>query len=71
LAVMSSLDESKRSNRRRECLCIYSKTGPRAMARTISARKENTAPSFLLSFRLAIGKSVNVRLARQTRVFKI
>lgn len=28
LAVMSSLDESKRRNRRRECLCIYSKTGP-------------------------------------------
>lgn len=41
------------------------------MAHTISTKKENTAPSFLLSFRLAIGKSVNVRLARQTRVFKI
>ncbi len=68
---MSSLDESKRSNRRRECLCIYSETGPRAMAHTISAKKKNTAPSFFLSFRLAIGKSVNVRLARQTRVFKI
>lgn len=76
---MSSLDESKRSNRRRECLCIYSKTGPihtllqPGHTTIYFLAKEKRIYLFIFFFFSPgpIGKNVNVRLARQTRLFKI
>lgn len=72
---MSSLDESERSNRRRENVYVFiQKPVLELWPVRLGPKKKITAPSyfsFVVFFRLAIGKSVNVRLARQTRLFKI